>query len=122
MSLFSTRSNHSDSPHIRKKNEKVCGGEYIYEKARPFLPKYASAWPRSRFRRQSQKQAVNDSLVRKLAAWLAQCWEELRSGGEDREKNAFTDCYASDLCKGLKFTTLRETGGADGSGKRRREL
>lgn len=65
--FFSSLSNYSDSPHIRKKkNEKVCGGEYIYEKARPFLPKYASAWPRSRFRRQSQKQAVNDSLVRKL--------------------------------------------------------
>lgn len=39
-----------------------------------------------------------------------------------RGKNAFTDGHASDLCKSLKFTTLRETGGADGSGKRRREL
>lgn len=66
-SLFSTLSKNADSPHIRKKNEKVCGGEYIHEKASPSLPKYASAGPRSRFGRQNQKQAVNDSLVRKLA-------------------------------------------------------
>lgn len=55
LSLFSMFSKNSESPHIRKKNEKVCGVEYIYEKASPSLPKYASAWPRSRFRRQSQK-------------------------------------------------------------------